>query len=314
MICPLCQSNDSIKIYSVVDDRHSFISSYSVIQCLKCRHAFTDSGIIDGDYAALYSDNYSAPEFDSPTTQYSKMRDFLFGSTFFKWWLKFDGDQYFLNKAKNEFGLRLLDYGCFEGRQLKLFEECGYDAEGLEINPIAAEIAGLKGLKVTVSDLQDFSRTHIDQFDVVILSQVIEHLPDPRGVLIQLREILINGGFIRISCPNYDSFYRLIFRDRWSNWHVPFHLHHFNANGLMALLQEANYEITYSGSITPSHGLALSILNLFGLKGSKNHKNPFLIIPAMLFCIIPLKFISLLLNYFGYGDGLVIEARKLNTK
>jgi 2-polyprenyl-3-methyl-5-hydroxy-6-metoxy-1,4-benzoquinol methylase len=293
----------------VTDDRHTFTNDYSILNCSDCGHFFTGIDFEKTDFEALYSENYSNPQFKNQVSFYGRIRNLIFNSTLFGSWLKFDGDQYFLGRAPYERGLSLLDYGCFEGRQLKLFKRCGYTTKGLEINPEAAEIARLQGLDVTVSSLDEFADKNVGKFDIVIMSQVIEHLPDPFHALNQISKILKRDGKVRISCPNYKSFYRSIFLRNWSNWHVPFHLHHFDSNALIGLLQKANFEITYYGTITPSHGLAISLLNSFGCSGEANHKNPILIIPAMLSTLLFFKPISLLVNRLGRGDGLVLEAR-----
>ena len=61
------------------------------------------------------------------------------------------------------------------------------------------------------------------RFDLIILNQVVEHIPDPGSLIAQLTGRLAPGGRMVISFPNSGSIYRRIFGRRWIHWHVPYH-------------------------------------------------------------------------------------------
>ncbi len=127
---------------------------------------------------------------------------------------------------------RLLDLGCNEGRGLSLYAANGFAAEGLEINETAAALARQRGFTVYTGTLEEFQP--VEPYAVVVLSNVLEHSPDPVAMLAQVRRLLQPGGEVWISCPNAESLWRRVFGRGWVNWHVPYHLWHFSPRTLEA--------------------------------------------------------------------------------
>ena len=76
---------------------------------------------------------------------------------------------------------------------------------GLEVDREAAAKATSRGLEVLVGDVQTSPLTGIvggRRFDVVVLADVLEHLLEPRELLVQLHEVLAPGGRVLVSVPN----------------------------------------------------------------------------------------------------------------
>jgi 2-polyprenyl-3-methyl-5-hydroxy-6-metoxy-1,4-benzoquinol methylase len=89
---------------------------------------------------------------------------------------------------------RLLDVGCNLGLFLKVAIEHGYSVTGVEINePCAVWGRTRWGLDVRAGALEDcgFGK---GAFDVVTLFDVLEHVPNPRGLLRAVRPLLGGDG------------------------------------------------------------------------------------------------------------------------
>lgn len=107
-----------------------------------------------------------------------------------------------------ERGDRVLDLGVGDGALLKhMIEAKGIEAYGLDVSPKAVEFCQKQGLNVALADINQPIHEVIEQqygkdavFDYVILSEIIEHLPDPEMLLNRLRPY-IRKAFI-ISIPN----------------------------------------------------------------------------------------------------------------
>ncbi len=105
-------------------------------------------------------------------------------------------------------GDRVLDLGVGDGALLQyLIAQRGIDGYGLDISPKAVAFCRAQGLKVALSDITrpmgDNLAEHfpeIDQFDYVILSEIIEHVPDPESLLDSLRPFARQA--IIVSIPN----------------------------------------------------------------------------------------------------------------
>ena len=100
---------------------------------------------------------------------------------------------------------RLLDFGCGEGVLVDEARRQGWDAVGLDLNRGLVEAAtahwGLPGSLISGS-LDDFVRSLPDSFDVVVTSQVFEHLQRPLPAGRQLVSLLRPGGLLYIDVPN----------------------------------------------------------------------------------------------------------------
>jgi SAM-dependent methyltransferase len=119
---------------------------------------------------------------------------------------------------------RALEVGCGAGRLLKALARAGWQAEGFEWDEKAAEIARqTSGRLVTVGDFQN-TALPFAAYDLIVLHHVIEHLPDTRGCLRKIADILAPGGRAVLIYPNVESLGARIFREDWFPWEVPRHL------------------------------------------------------------------------------------------
>ena len=110
---------------------------------------------------------------------------------------------------------RLLDIGCNEGQGLQIYKQNGFMAEGLELNERTAAEARKRGFRVFTDSLETF---HPEQlYDVVVLSQVLEHSVNPKEMLTHVARILKLDGQVWISCPNVENWQRDVFGRYWLN-------------------------------------------------------------------------------------------------
>ncbi|ODR99964.1 hypothetical protein AUC68_02325 [Methyloceanibacter methanicus] len=73
-------------------------------------------------------------------------------------------------------------------------------------------------------------------FDVITLSHVLEHVPDPGTTLMQLRELLRGGGHLYIDTPNIDAIGHEVYGRYWQGLDVPRHLSVLSQRALVDLL------------------------------------------------------------------------------
>lgn len=102
-------------------------------------------------------------------------------------------------ESKGEF----LDVGCSLGYFLRgVGESSGWRLHGVEISPEAAGHARNRlGIDVRCCELQEAG--YPDRFfDYIHLNNVLEHVRDPLGLLLECRRILRPGGRLYLSVPN----------------------------------------------------------------------------------------------------------------
>jgi 2-polyprenyl-3-methyl-5-hydroxy-6-metoxy-1,4-benzoquinol methylase len=100
---------------------------------------------------------------------------------------------------------RVLEIGCASGHVTRALVAQGNTVVGVEIDPEAAKTAAEHAERVVVGDLDDMDldvELGGEQFDVVVLGDVLEHLRDPLPVLRCAGRLLAPKGFIVVSLPN----------------------------------------------------------------------------------------------------------------
>lgn len=99
-------------------------------------------------------------------------------------------------------GSKVLDVGCNDGTFMKLLQdkrEC--EVFGVDISEPAIAVAVAKGLKVQYADAHQLPFGD-KTFDVVILSEVISHVQNPREVIAEIRRVLKKNGILLGSAPH----------------------------------------------------------------------------------------------------------------
>jgi methionine biosynthesis protein MetW len=110
----------------------------------------------------------------------------------------------------------ILDLGCGEGNVTQLFLKKG-KVVGVDISQKALKKAAGLGIKTKLHDLNALPLPFkTETFDVMVLTDTLEHLIDPLGVLKESFRILARGGRVIITVPNFarlDNRLRMIWGD-----------------------------------------------------------------------------------------------------
>lgn len=96
---------------------------------------------------------------------------------------------------------RLLDLGCGCGANLAAFAR-HFDAWGMDFSPPAAAFARRRvGLRVCLGALPNELPFRADSFDVVVMTDVLEHLDDDRSAVASAMTLLRDGGIFLATVP-----------------------------------------------------------------------------------------------------------------
>jgi SAM-dependent methyltransferase len=105
---------------------------------------------------------------------------------------------------------RVLDVGCGTGFLLERLAERGYAGLGVDLSPESVEIAQRRLAEIGAADrlravVGSAYEPPEGPFDLITLTDVLEHLEDPVACLRALRERLSPGGLLVVSTPNRRS-------------------------------------------------------------------------------------------------------------
>lgn len=209
---------------------------YSIMQCAGCTLRFLWPQPGSDEQTTLYSEQYfhSAEGLDQGYAEYVSQAD-NHRATF--------RDRLRLLPAPSG-EARLLDVGAAAGFFVEQATAAGWRAEGIELSRWATEYAAnVVGVPVREGTLRDAAFAD-RSFDAVTMWEVIEHLPDPRAELAEVRRILRPGGMLHFSTPDAGSMVAKLSGRRWLGWRkIPEHLFYFDLASLRRLLSDEGFEI-----------------------------------------------------------------------
>ncbi len=252
--CPVCGEEGTLPFKEVYDDRFGHPGRFELVRCIECGHLMTRPSFHEDDLANLYGTYYPRENIspDQVVSEAGKVK-IAFG-TMRRWWMGVDNQGQYSVRA----GEKMLDVGCGSGLSLLQARALGAEAWGIEADPNVERIARQLGLRIHQGSLYDEPFKGTD-FDLIVLNQVIEHIPQPDRALRIIRERLVTGGRVVLVFPNVNSLWCRLNGMNWINWHIPYHLHHFTLAKFRQMAERCGYRVTRSRTITPNGWTLLQI-------------------------------------------------------
>ena len=257
MRCPICDNSIFKNLFNLHDDRYGEPNLYSIKECKECGHYCTSPRIKNKNLDNLYGTFYPRKNIDLKSiVQEAQNQRYKF-SRFLRWLKDNNNQGQFYSKKDDLF----LDIVCGSGLSLLEAENPGAKSFGLEADPNVKIIGKILNLNIFQGSLKDSTFKDI-KFDLIIMNQIIEHIPEPDILLKKLTTKLTQNGLIIISFPNVNSFWKFLFKEKLINWHVPYHLHHFKGKNFERLLNKCGFQTIKKDSITPNVWSLMQIRNI----------------------------------------------------
>lgn len=144
----------------------------------------------------------------------------------------------------------VLDLGSGYGYFRKALDDAGFKHEGIEISRHANAVSNkLYGFNSYDGILSDHLDKFTNSFDVVVLSDVIEHVADPIAFLKEINMVLKPGGFVIIKTPNLDCPEEIMFLNYYHSFKRE-HLVYFTNNSLLDYASQAGLDPFKSISVS----------------------------------------------------------------
>ena len=229
--CPICKSKD-IKNMMICKDHLVTGESFAINECHNCSFRFTNPRPLDEELNKYYqSENYishtnKAVSFGQII--YKTVRNYTLRRK-----LKLINN---LSKKGN-----ILDVGCGTGAFLEVCSKDNWKIQGVEQDLKAREKAE-QLLHINIHQ-NLFSCEKEQDFQIITLWHVLEHMPDLNKVIKHLKMLLSNQGRILFALPNVDSYDAQKYKEYWAAYDVPRHLYHFSPLTLKKLMKKHGLKI-----------------------------------------------------------------------
>lgn len=319
LLCKICGGETKTRYCGLYDDRHGYPGKFNLRECHDCGFMQTEPQLTNKEIGKIYSKYYPRSNITSDQVKNSA-QNMPSREVVLKKGL--GGTCHFDTKK----GERVLDIGSGAGYSLAEIKKLGGIAYGVDPDTNAQRIAKELGFKFKLGFLEDcnFPRRY---FDLITASQVLEHTPNPIGLLISCKGLLKNSGRIKMSFPNTGALYQKLWGRYWLHWHIPYHLNHFNKRSIETMAEKAGLRITKLETVTPNLWTVLQIRSCIsrvkigqrntmwdtGVIDKKSVAAKKSIFSRVLLKVLPLVenwlFVNRILDRFGLGESFVVELR-----
>ena len=228
--------------YAIHDDRYGYPGRFTIMGCRSCGAGFLANPLTGADVHTLYQRYYPPPpERAGGRGLLALVRHVLYHA------INRSPELAFLAR-----GGRVLDVGCGTGDSAAIVRLRGASWVGLEAD--ARKVAAMRraGLEAYDTPLSAFADRYAGAFDVVLASQLLEHLARPDELFEPGRRLLRAGGRLVLSTPNVASRYRARLGERWLNHHVPYHQVYYSCGAIETASARHGLAVVHVRTLTPA--------------------------------------------------------------
>jgi SAM-dependent methyltransferase len=223
------------------------VGDFSILDCAVCGFAHATPVPTHDELEVVYREQYYTSEKPMYIERY--IEDLA-------WWRMVYRERLeMLEDVLDERRRRLLDVGSGPGYFLAEAVERGWSATGIEPSSRAVEHSRSLGLTIVDGFLGQETAPDLGTFDVVHLSEVLEHIPDAHDLVDCAVELLRPGGLLFILVPNDESPFQHVLHEHcgYAPWWIapPHHVNYFSAESLRRLVERHGLEVVHQESTFP---------------------------------------------------------------
>lgn len=271
--CDICNGKDFKPLYKLNDKATGLEGEFFLFKCNKCGVIFINPQPSFAELRKYYEGGYYSLKkiIAKEESKKARFRIFLYNLYFNEksmGTLKkiiFYPIKNYLRGTIISNDKKILDVGSGSGQFLYEMKELGMNAYGTEPGDFNKESARQYNLNIKNKDLIS-SRYPKNFFDIITLSQVLEHTPNPADTIRELYRILAKNGTLIIGVPNTNSLAYKIFGKNWYQLDVPRHLFDFSDKILIKKLEKEGFRIQKVRYISRPTQFTISLKYLLKIK------------------------------------------------
>jgi SAM-dependent methyltransferase len=182
-------------------------------------------------------------------------------------------------------GGKLLEIGCAYGFFLQEAKR-HFGVAGIEVAEGAVAHCRRAGLDVSQGVAEPQTLDRVGCLDAIVMLDVIEHLPDPRGTLALCVQQLNPGGVIMLTTGDFGSGIARLAGEKWRLMTPPQHLWFFTQESMRRLAASLGLEVAaydHPWKIVPLSLIVFQCQRMLGLSPTRQPKGSGIGIPVNLF-------------------------------
>ncbi|MBT0663925.1 methyltransferase domain-containing protein [Geobacter pelophilus] len=223
-------------------------NSFDVIKCEQCGYIHITPLPTEEELNKIYGEEYYTVE--KPLFIERQKEDI-------EWWRTIFDDRYtYLESRIGEAERTILDIGCGPGFFLQRGSERGWKGVGVEPSRQASAHAQSIGCEVHNLFLQQAEKElNGKNFNVIHMSEVLEHIPNPSEICAIAERLLNPGGILCVVVPNdYNPLQKVLrrqqeYRPYWLA--PPHHINYFTFADMENLLQATGFTVIHKTAMFP---------------------------------------------------------------
>lgn len=334
--CPICNCNETKLMFKTKDFSYNNEGPYFIVKCNKCSFVFQNPRPKFEYLWKFYpkGEYFTIPYDVQSQKKHSEKLDIFNKRSFFSniarsiiqnrycYEYNYSGIYLFIGKLLNNlFGNiltnltffqrphfikngKLLEVGFGTCSDLIQFRNEGWDTTGADVDEDCCNYAREK-LNFEIAKIDQFRISCLsDSFDVIYLSQTLEHLSFLNESILEYNRLLKNNGQLIMKFPNINCLQARIFKSKWRGIEAPRHLSYFSKKSVKRLLYKNGFKNVEIRSVN------LSPFDIFcanvppTIRNNKLHENSWWNNRVIS------SFLQLFAPYFGLGESIYVTARK----
>lgn len=261
--CPVC-NNESSKIHLIARDDDAFERNgiqqhkrdFKIVRCTSCNFVYVKDTF---DHSLLnHQDSMDTKKIKIPNPRR-------------RHWLVYG----FLEKIKDK-NPKILEIGCGFGELVNLCTKNGFNYTAIEPSQHRSSVLQKEGLPVITETVEEHLETSSDKYDVVIMDNVLEHVPEPKKIIDSLKGLMNKDAILIIIVPNLKD-YRAFLIPGWAKkqWQPIAHVNYFTYGTLKKLLKDSGFTMKSPVFSVNKASRKTKIINVMQLVLSKIGIRPF---------------------------------------
>lgn len=241
--CPICGAETLLR--TMRQPGYVEGSSFLIHFCQGCDCAYAIPTEVNEDlYETIYANTPSIPgyaqyweyankvlQMENPIRYLIEQQDVYWGV--YQALLRIDGSR----------GMRILEVGSGLGYLTYALARSGFNIRGIDLSESAVDQARSRyGDLFFTWSIDVFSHHLCEAYDIIIMAELIEHLPDIKGTIAKVRTLLRPGGTLVLTTPNKSIYPQ---EALWETEPPPVHLWWFSEESIQAMGRSFGFTVEF---------------------------------------------------------------------